>query len=92
MDIINGHPDLLPINTYPNNAVQYAHEGIEVKASRYLSGWQGHNAEESWLMVFVFDSNRPSDAQKGIAPRAFRFVKVVGASLTRADWSFFRKI
>ena len=84
----NGHPDLVPINVYPNNAVQYAHEGIEVKASRYLSGWQGHNAEESWLMVFVFDSNRPSDERKGIAPRSFRFVKVVGANLTRADWSF----
>lgn len=84
----NGHPDLVPINVYPNNAVQYAQEGIEVKASRYLSGWQGHNVEESWLMVFVFDSNRPSDVSRGIAPRPFHFIKVVGAPLTREDWSF----
>lgn len=84
----NGHPDLIPVGTYPGNAVQYAHEGIEIKASRYPSGWQGHNAEESWLMVFVFDSNRPSDVEKGIAPRPFRFVKVVGAQLQREDWSF----
>jgi hypothetical protein len=76
------------VGTYPGNAVQYAHERIEIKASRYPSGWQGHNAEESWLMVFVFDSNRPSDAEKGIAPRPFRFVKVVGAQLQREDWSF----
>ncbi len=57
----NGHPDLLPAGIFPDNSVQYSHEGIEVKASRYLKNWQGHNAEESWLMVFVFDSNRPND-------------------------------
>jgi hypothetical protein len=84
----NGHPDLIPAGRFPNNAIQYAHDGIELKASRYLRGWQGHNAEESWLMVFVFDSNRPTDASKGIAPKSFRFVKVVGASLTTTDWKF----
>lgn len=84
----NGHPDLIPANYFPQDAVQYAKEGIEVKASRYLRGWQGHNPEETWLMVFVFDSNRPSDAVKGIQPKPFKFVKVVGASITKADWSF----
>ncbi len=84
----NGHPDLIPAGLYPNDAVQYSHEGIEVKASRYLTGWQGHNAEENWLMVFVFDSNRPTDFAKGSKPKPFRFVKVVGAGLTRDDWSF----
>lgn len=84
----NGHPDLLPRGRYPGNAAQYAHEGIEVKASRYLRGWQGHNAEATWLMVFVFDSNCPSDAERGIAPKPFRFIKVVGARLEREDWIF----
>jgi hypothetical protein len=84
----NGHPDLIPAARFPNNAVQYASEGIEVKASRYLRGWQGHNPEEIWLMVFVFDSNRPSDAVKGIQPKPFRFIKVVGARITKNDWSF----
>lgn len=84
----NGHPDLIPAGQFPGNAVQYSHEGIEVKASRYPRGWQGHNAEESWLMVFVFDSNRPRDADRGIEPRPFRFHKVLGARLERADWSF----
>ena len=84
----NGHPDLIPADRYPNDAVQHSSEGIEVKASRYLRGWQGHNPEETWLMVFVFDSNRPSDEMKGIQPKPFRFVKVVGARLTRQDWSF----
>jgi hypothetical protein len=84
----NGHPDLIPAGDFPNDAVQYANEGIEVKASRYLRGWQGHNPEETWLMVFVFDSNRPSDAVKEIQPKPFRFIKVVGAAITKADWSF----
>lgn len=84
----NGHPDLLPANTYPGNSVQYGHNGIEVKASRYLSGWQGHNAEESWLMVFVFDCNRPRDTIQGTKPRPFSFVKVVGAQLEESDWKF----
>jgi hypothetical protein len=84
----NGHPDLLPAGMFPNNAVQYSHEGIEVKASRYLKNWQGHNAEESWLLVFVFESNRPGDLSqpKPILPRPFRFIKVVGAQLQRSDW------
>ncbi|MCL5281731.1 MAG: hypothetical protein M1376_17675 [Planctomycetes bacterium] len=57
----NGHPDMLPRGRFPGDAVQHAKEGIEVKASRHLSGWQGHNAEEIWLMVFVFDSNTSKD-------------------------------
>jgi hypothetical protein len=84
----NGHPDLLPAGIFPDNSVQYSHEGIEVKASRYLKNWQGHNAEESWLMVFVFDSNRPNDLtqKKLVQPKPFRFLKVVGAQLQNGDW------
>jgi hypothetical protein len=84
----NGHPDLIPAGRFPNDAVQHADEGIEIKASRYLRGWQGHNPEDAWLMVFVFDSNRPVDATKGVAPKPFHFVMVVGARLTKADWLF----
>lgn len=84
----NGHPDLLPANAYPNDSVQYGHTGIEVKASRYRKSWQGHNAEESWLMVFVFDCNRPRDTAQGVPPRPFSFVKVVGAQLETSDWKF----
>jgi hypothetical protein len=84
----NGHPDLIPASRYVNDSVQYSHEGIEIKASRYKSGWQGHNPEDVWLMVFVFDSNRPVDKSKNIPPRPFRFVEVLGATLTKADWVF----
>jgi hypothetical protein len=84
----NGHPDLIPAGQYPNDAVQYASQGIEIKASRYLQGWQGHNPEDTWLMVFVFESSRPSDKQKQVLPRPFRFLLVAGAALTRQDWVF----
>jgi len=84
----NGHPDLVPAGVFLNNAAQHAPDGIEVKASRYTSGWQGHNPEDCWLMVFVFDSNRPADAAAGLAPKPFRFLGVVGGKLTMADWSF----
>ncbi len=84
----NGHPDLIPPNVYANDSCQHGAEGIEIKASRHPSGWQGHNPENVWLMVFVFDSNTARDHARGIEPRLFRFLKVVGASLTKEDWSF----
>jgi hypothetical protein len=84
----NGHPDLVPANCYDNDVCQHGTMGIEVKASRYLKAWQGHNAEDIWLMVFVFDSNRPADAGKGVQAKPFRFRMVVGAELKKSDWLF----
>jgi hypothetical protein len=84
----NGHPDLLPKGKYPGDSILHAPQGIEIKASRHRSGWQGHNAEDVWLMVFVFDANTSRDAGSGIEPRPCQFVKVVGAQIDRADWAF----
>jgi hypothetical protein len=85
----NGHPDMLPVGRYARDSLQHGTEGIEVKGSRYLRGWQGHNAEDTWLMVFMYDSNRPVDlAEDGRAPAPFRFLRVAGAQLTKADWKF----
>ena len=80
----NGHPDLIPSGVFPNDAVRHTSVGIEIKASRYSKGWQGHNPEDAWLMVFVFDSNRPVDLE----PKPFRFLRVLGAQLTKDDWLF----
>jgi len=83
----NGHPDVLPAGKYPNDAAQHAgSDGIEIKASRYLQGWQGHNAEDVWLMVFVFQSGRAGSKVK--ETRAFKFLLVAGAMLAKADWKF----
>jgi len=84
----NGHPDLIPAGRFLDDAVQHATEGIEVKASRYDKGWQGHNPEETWVMVLMFDSNSDRDVFKGIDPKPFHFKQVVGARLTEQDWSF----
>jgi hypothetical protein len=87
----NGHPDLLPTDKFPRNAMQHGDKGIEIKASRYSRGWQGHNAEDAWLMVFVFDSNTSQldrETNEIQSPRPFQFVKVVGAKITKSDWLF----
>lgn len=84
----NGHPDLIPAGRFPNDAVQYAPDGVEIKASRYARGWQGHNPEDVWLMVFILDSNRPKDGLVGVAPKPFQFLAVLAAKLTKKDWLF----
>lgn len=84
----NGHPDMVPAGLFPNDSVQHSDQGIEVKGSRYLKAWQGHNVEDTWLMVFVFASNRPVDVARGLKPIPFRFVKVLGAKLLKSDWKF----
>jgi hypothetical protein len=84
----NGHPDLIPRGMFPNDAVQHAQEGIEIKASRHAGGWQGHNPEAVWLMVFHFNSNTVSDTRKDISPKPFCFVGVYAAKLEKADWTF----
>lgn len=84
----NGHPDLIPRGLFDNDAVQHTMEGVEVKGSRHASGWQGHNPEAVWLLIFHFDSNTANDNPKGIAPKPFRFKGVYAARLEKEDWSF----
>jgi len=84
----NGHPDLVPSGKYKDNAIRHGAEGIEIKSSRNARGWQGHNAEDTWLLVFVFNSNSNRDAYNSVAPQQFRFVKVVGARIAKSDWKF----
>jgi hypothetical protein len=81
----NGHPDMVPTGMYSGDSVQYGDHGIEVKASRYRSGWQGHNVEQCWLMVFHYDSNSPNDEEP---IRPFKFKGVFVAELEEDDWSY----
>ncbi len=84
----NGHPDLIPTGMFPSDAVQYSTEGVEIKGSRHAGGWQGHNPEAVWLMVFYFDSNTANDKNKGIGPKPFKFKAVYAAKLNKSDWNF----
>ena len=83
----NGHPDLLPKgNVRRRFASSMARKGS--RSRHYSSGWQGHNPEEGWLMVIVFESNRPTDRAKKVPAIPFRFKSVYLGRLTLADWSF----
>jgi hypothetical protein len=84
----NGHPDLIPIDVFEKNATQHSDQGIEIKASRHKSGWQGHNPESVWLMVFCFDSNTSNDLAKNISDKPFIFRAVYAAKLEESDWNF----
>ena len=84
----NGHPDLVPSGKFPKDSILHGEYGIEIETSRHLSGWQGHNAEDVWLMVFVFDANTSKDKVSGISDKPFRFLKVYGAQLQKSDWTF----
>lgn len=48
----NGRPDLIPLGAYGPEGILRGDHGIEVKASRNRSGWQGHNPESGWIMIF----------------------------------------
>lgn len=84
----NGHPDLIPAGMFNGNSVQYSQKGIEIKASRHKSGWQGHNPEAVWLLVFYFDSNTVRDKSIDAPPKPFQFRGVYGARLEEEDWNF----
>jgi hypothetical protein len=75
---------------YSGNAVQYGHEGVEVKTSRYGSGWQGHNPEKIWIMVFRYhnDPHKPENDRRPLEKRApFQIAEVLAAQLDKSDWS-----
>jgi hypothetical protein len=81
---VGGHPDLLPKGYYSSNLILKGEEGIEVKSSIQRGGWQGHNPEDCWLMVFRYIVGKQDDNQ--VAP--LTFVEILCAKLTKKDWSF----
>jgi hypothetical protein len=81
---VGGHPDLLPKGYYTSNLILKGDEGIEVKASIQRGGWQGHNPEDSWIMVFRYAVGEQEHGES--VP--LTFVEILCAKLTRSDWSF----
>lgn len=85
---VGGHPDLLPRGHYTSNLVQKGDEGIEVKSSIQAGGWQGHNPEECWLMIFQYAVGEQEDGTK----LPLTFVEILCAEVTQSDWSFSGRI
>lgn len=81
---VGGHPDLLPKGHYSSNLVLKGDEGIEVKCSIQKGGWQGHNPEDCWLMVFRYVVG----AQEGGESAPLTFIEILCAKLKRSNWSF----
>lgn len=81
---VGGHPDLLPTGHYSSNLVLKGEEGLEVKSSIQRGGWQGHNPEDCWLMVFRYAIG----AERNSEPAPLTFVEVLCAKLELSDWSF----
>jgi len=81
---VGGHPDLLPRGHYSSNLVLKGDEGIEVKSSIQRGGWQGHNPEDCWLMVFRYAIGEQDKGES--VP--LTFLEILCAKLERADWSF----
>ena len=81
---VGGHPDLLPKGHYSSNLVLKGDEGIEVKSSIQRGGWQGHNPEDCWLMVFRYAIGQQDNGET--VP--LTFLEILCAKLVRTDWSF----
>ena len=82
----NGRPDIVPRATYPDDSVKRGEEGIEVKASRYTSGWQGHNLESGWLLIVQFDIDTKTEPLYDRTPT--NVSRVMIAHLDEWDWTF----
>lgn len=83
---VGGHPDLIPVGEYSGNSVLSGDEGIEVKASIQASGWQGHNPEAGWIMIWQYTKDETTEPIKDRNPSQFR--RVLIARLEKEDWSF----
>lgn len=82
----NGRPDIVPRTEYPGDAVRRGQEGIEVKASRARSGWQGHNAETGWILIVQLEIDTNTEPVHDRTPTCIE--RVLIANLDSEDWSF----
>lgn len=81
---VGGNPDLLPKGHYSSNLVLKGDEGIEVKASIQKGGWQGHNPEDCWVMIFRYAVGERDTGES--VPMTF--IEILCAKLKKSDWSF----
>lgn len=85
----DGFPDLLPTNNDEYAAqdyeVHHGEHGIETKCSKSSGGWQAHNNEEAWFIVFRYERG---DAEADINHmEPIRFTQILAGNLNKDDWS-----
>lgn len=85
----DGFPDILPVDNeeYKEKDYEVHHgvHGIETKCSKSNGGWQAHNNEEAWFVVFRYQRGDPEDDLDEMEP--IRLVQVLAGSLDEDDWS-----
>jgi hypothetical protein len=85
----DGFPDILPVDNeeYAEQDYEVHHglEGIETKCSKSNGGWQAHNNEEAWFVVFRYERGDPEEDINEMSP--IRLVQVLAGSLNEDDWS-----
>ncbi len=85
----DGFPDILPLNhdAYREQDYEIHHgdHGIETKCSKSNGGWQAHNNEEAWFIVFRYERGNPEEDIHEMKP--IRFTQVLAGSLNEDDWS-----
>jgi hypothetical protein len=86
---VGGHPDLVPRGVYPEDAVLHGERGVELKASIKSSGWEGHNAESSWIMVVQYAVDIASEPVMNRCPT--EILKVMAAKLEEEDWKLHKR-
>ena len=82
----NGRPDIVPRATYPGDSIKNGSEGVEVKASRASSGWQGHNAETGWILIVQLEIDTKTEPIYDRPPT--RVDRILIAKLDDNDWTF----
>jgi len=86
----DGFPDLLPVENEEyrskNYEVHHGDHGIETKCSKSSGGWQAHNNESAWFIIFRYERGNPKDEIREMDP--IRFVQVPAANLDEDDWSY----
>ena len=81
---VGGHPDLLPKDKYPSGSVLKGTEGIELKTSMQKGGWQGHNPEKCWVMIFRYTVGEQPDGKR----LPLTFTEILCGRLLKSDWSY----
>ena len=85
----DGFPDILPVDNaeYESEGYHIHHglEGIETKCSKSNTGWQAHNNEEAWFVIFRYERGDPEDDIEDMAP--IEFVQILAGNLNEDDWS-----
>jgi len=85
----DGFPDILPVGNgdyaAKNYKIHHGSEDIETKCSKSSGGWQAHNNESVWFIVFRYVRGDQESSIEEMEP--IRFMQVLAANLDVDDWS-----